>query len=80
LPLASGDGPPQIAFDSAGAIGPDLADPGQNPDLVGFAREFRAVFGGTDAPTPPEIAPSPIACLAAPARAGGPASEPRRPR
>jgi hypothetical protein len=48
-------------------MGPDLTDPAQNPDLVGFAREFRAVFGTADAPAPTELAPSPIACLPAPA-------------
>jgi hypothetical protein len=70
--LANGPGAYRL---SVGAVGPDLTDPAQNPDLVGFAREFRAVFGAGGAPAPAELAPSPIACLPAPA---APVITPRR--
>ena len=56
-------------------MGPDLTDPALNPDLVGFAREFRAVFGTAEAPAPADLAPSPIACLPAPV---APVVRPRR--
>jgi hypothetical protein len=58
--LANGPGAYRL---SSGAVGPDLTDPAENPDLVGFAREFRAVFGTANAPAPADLAPSPITCL-----------------
>ncbi|MDX6644797.1 MAG: hypothetical protein QOK40_524 [Miltoncostaeaceae bacterium] len=61
--LANGPGAYRL---SGGATGPDLTDPAQNPDLVGFAREFRAVFGARSAPVPADVATSRIACLPAP--------------
>lgn len=59
--LANGPGAYRL---SAGNVGGDPADPSMNPEVTGFVREFRALFGTEPAPRPHDAAPSPVPCIA----------------